>query len=470
LEKKYANVGKQSRGRFIIPGNVEFGRCKEVKVNVSGNCKELSDSVTKVVAVAPRGFPVNKFASGYIQGDKGISFVVNIPKNAIKGSEECTVTIVTSILSNLSDSFQSLISCPGGCFEQVSSTLYPLIMAQKYFQVKQTPIPESLKNTINSHLSIGYAKIKGYEISGGGFDWYGSAPANESLSAYGILQLNDMKSVFPVEQDLIDRASKWLSTRKDGKGGFNRGNGRYGFGNAPYEITNTWICWAVTEAGHPYSSVSVEVDKAIQKASDEFNPYVVALAAMTAFHSNLKNAGKSACDRLVQFQSENGSVLNSDPNNSRSSSFTTVTYSYGDDYVICCTSLSIMAWLRGGASYIDKVTSAVKWLATKCSYGRFGSTHSTILALKAIVEYEAFLNTGTASLSSLKILFDEEPNPVKIEDSKIVTNLTSKIKFGKKHKVQLSHKEKNPIFFAASIKYYQEQPDNHPNCCLTLKN
>jgi len=173
--------------------------------------------------------------------------------------------------------------------------------------------------------------------------------------------------------------------------------------------------------------------------------------------------------RLVQFQNENGSVLNSDPNNSRSSSYTTVTYSYGDDYIISCTSLSIMAWLRGGSNYIDKVTSAVKWLATKCSYGRFGSTHSTILALKAIVEYEAFLNTGNASLSSLKVTFDEEPNPVKIEDSKIVSNLTSKIKFGKKHKVNISHKEKNPLFFAASIKYYQEQPDNHPNCCLTLK-
>ncbi len=35
----------------------------------------------------------------------------------------------------------------------------------------------------------------GFEVAGGGFEWFGSAPAHEALTAYGALQFQDMAKV-----------------------------------------------------------------------------------------------------------------------------------------------------------------------------------------------------------------------------------------------------------------------------------
>ena len=64
-----------------------------------------------------------------------------------------------------------------------------------------------------------------------------------------MLEFNDMKSVFPVENEMLENVKNWLLSRKNGKGGFERSSGRYGFGNAPEDITNAYICWALTEQG-----------------------------------------------------------------------------------------------------------------------------------------------------------------------------------------------------------------------------
>ena len=37
--------------------------------------------------------------------------------------------------------------------------------------------------------------LAGFEVQGGGFDWFGSAPAHEALTAYGALQFQDMAKV-----------------------------------------------------------------------------------------------------------------------------------------------------------------------------------------------------------------------------------------------------------------------------------
>ena len=58
---------------------------------------------------------------------------------------------------------------------------------------------------------------------------YGSPPGNESLTAYGLLEMLDMKKVFPVEDKLLKQLNNFLLSRKS-KTGFERTRGRYGFG------------------------------------------------------------------------------------------------------------------------------------------------------------------------------------------------------------------------------------------------
>ena len=64
------------------------------------------------------------------------------------------------------------------------------------------------------------------------------------------------------------------------------------------------------------------------------------------------------------------------------------TTSGGQALDIETTSLALLAWLKDPA-YAGQVEKAMKWLAESCKAGRFGSTQSTVLALRAILAYDA---------------------------------------------------------------------------------
>ena len=44
-------------------------------------------------------------------------------------------------------------------------------------------------------ICTGYSKLVGFESAGGGFEWFGGSPGHEALSAYGVLQFEDMAKV-----------------------------------------------------------------------------------------------------------------------------------------------------------------------------------------------------------------------------------------------------------------------------------
>src|SRR5262249_51272879 len=48
----------------------------------------------------------------------------------------------------------------------------------------------------------------------GGFDWYGRGPANVRLTAYGLMEFEDMARVHEVDPKLIERTRAWLLTRR----------------------------------------------------------------------------------------------------------------------------------------------------------------------------------------------------------------------------------------------------------------
>ena len=61
--------------------------------------------------------------------------------------------------------------------------------------------------------------------------------------------------------------------------------------------------------------------------------------------------------------------------------------SMGETLDIETTSLAVLAWLRE-PSYAGNVERSMKYLASSCEGGRYGSTQSTVLALRAIVTYD----------------------------------------------------------------------------------
>jgi hypothetical protein len=61
-----------------------------------------------------------------------------------------------------------------------------------------------MKFDIMEMLKGGYEKLIGFETSSLGYEWFGTAPGHEALSAYGIAQFNDMKKVVTfVDDDVL---------------------------------------------------------------------------------------------------------------------------------------------------------------------------------------------------------------------------------------------------------------------------
>src|SRR2546430_17729342 len=84
-------------------------------------------------------------------------------------------------------------------------------------------------------------------------------------------------------------------------------------------------------------------------------------------------------DKLVKKQATAGNVKGG---------VTSITRSGGDALAIETTALSVLAWMRE-PSYADHVEKGLKWIVESNKSGRFGSTQSTILALRSIVAYDA---------------------------------------------------------------------------------
>src|SRR5262249_15338957 len=84
-------------------------------------------------------------------------------------------------------------------------------------------------------------------------------------------------------------------------------------------------------------------------------------------------------DKLAKRQEAAGNV---------SGAVTSITRSGGDALAIETTALSVLAWMRE-PSYAPNVEKGLRWIVESNKSGRFGSTQSTILALRAIVAYDS---------------------------------------------------------------------------------
>src|SRR5439155_12941005 len=111
-----------------------------------------------------------------------------------------------------------------------------------------------------------------------------------------------------------------------------------------------------------------------------------------------KEAARALMDRLAKLQDKDGHVLGAK---------TTVVGSGGESLQIETTSLATLAWLRE-PSFAGNVENAIRYLADSCKAGRFGSTQSTVLALRAIVSCDKAQAHPTAA-GKIQLFVDDQP-------------------------------------------------------------
>ncbi|HUG91717.1 MAG TPA: hypothetical protein VML55_12835, partial [Planctomycetaceae bacterium] len=245
-------------------------------------------------------------------------------------------------------------------------------------------------------LGKGYDRLMGYECKGGGFEWFGEDPGHEALTAYGLMEFTDMAQVRDVDREMLARTRKWLLGRRDGKGGFIRERRALHTWLADADVSNAYITWALLNAGE--KDLTGEVEWVREAAKTAQNSYVLALAANVLVQAGQRQAANELLEKLIHLQSPDGSI---------SGATTSIVGSGGEALAIETTALAALAWLSD-PDYIDFVDKAVRYLAGACKSGRFGSTQSTVLALKAIVEQDKALARPKAS-GSVQLVVDGRP-------------------------------------------------------------
>ena len=96
---------------------------------------------------------------------------------------------------------------PSGCFEQTSSTTYPNVLALDYLRRTNKSVP-AVEAKAREYIHFGYQRLVSFEVAGGGFDWFGRPPANRTLTAYGLMEFEDMARVHDVDPKLIQRTRR----------------------------------------------------------------------------------------------------------------------------------------------------------------------------------------------------------------------------------------------------------------------
>lgn len=456
-----ASLPSGSRGRILVELTPE--KAGDFSLDLNAAAEGYTDNVSKKITVLPRGFPVQATASGRVGEGKPLFARFVIPEEIVPGSMRTSAKICPTPLANMEEALSALMRRPHGCFEQTSSTNFPLVMAQQYFTNHEGVPAEKIRNTADM-LQEGYKRLLLFESKNGGYDWYGEDRGHEALTAYGLMQFMEMRKVMPIDETMLARTRAWLLSRRDGKGGFLRHERSIGsFGRAPEDITNTYILWALLEAGEKPESLSVEIANIKEIVAASEDPYILALGANIFLQIGWTAEARGVADKLRLLQGKDGGLAGER---------TSITCSRGEALALETTSLAVLAWLRCGDDYWQSVEQAVAWLFERCKDGRFGSTQSTVLALKAINAYDRSRASVKAS-GSVRLLVDGHPfGPAVAFDEKIMGALelpdfTAALSPGR-HTVEVAMTGGGAMPVAIEVSYHSPQPADSPDCPLRL--
>ncbi|MEQ1746299.1 MAG: carboxypeptidase regulatory-like domain-containing protein [Saprospiraceae bacterium] len=435
LAAEYA-IGQPEKTE-LLPFRVRFGE---------------ADAYETAIVTQHRGFPVRQVFAG-----KGAQNLFDLHlADPVEGTVSVKLTAYGSALDDVLKGMERMLRQPSGCFEQVSSSNYPNLLVLDLLRQSGAARPEVEAKALQL-LEDGYKKLAAYECKDGGFDWWGRSPAHEGLTAYGILQFGDMARVFPgVDKGMTERSVRWLLERRDGSGGWKRRADWHGWQSEG--VIGAYIAWAVSEAGFG-DQFEPEISSAFLAAKSSGDPYQLALVA-NALLAKKDPRGKEALRLLLEKKDEKGAWTGKSHS---------VMGSGGNCLRIEATALAALAMMKSGERNPALIKAMEFIAAAKNEYG-YGSTQSTVLALKALVEYAKLNNQTVATDGQLVVLVDGKrvaeqefsgKNPRTFEIKNLEKHLT-----GDRSRVEIFFENTEAVLpFDVEVQYASRQPNSTNGGC-----
>jgi len=358
------------------------------------------DAVARSINILPNGeehaVVVNERLEGSVTKD------VVIPAGAIADASKIFVKLYPGALSQVVEGLDSILQMPGGCFEQTSSSTYPNILVMDYLKTSKKITPETQAKA-EGFISLGYQRLVTFEVQGGGFSWFGQAPANKILTAYGLMEFSDMSRVHEVDQRLIDRTQNWLASQQQADGSFkpdtyfiNEGaTNRY---NTDVVRITAYIGWALASTGYKGDAVEKAKQYVASHVTGKEDVYTLAVIAnFAADYGKDKGWTEAAINTLAGRATEGPKTAFWKQEGE------TPTSARNDSADLETTALAAQALLKSGQKG-GLAKKALDYLTEKKdAFGNWQTTQATILSLKAfLLSFTKGTNadtTGTVEVS-----------------------------------------------------------------------
>ena len=379
-------TGRVGSSQFTVSAK-RIGKYKlTLRADMAGAAKR-ADIVVREIEVVPNGREQTVAFNGRL--DSSIRRAVDFPQTAIPDSGTIFVRLYPGPLSQVVEGMDSLLRMPGGCFEQTSSSTYPNILALDYMKHTKKATPE-VSAKAEGFIAAGYQRLLTFEVAGGGFSWFGNAPANKILTAYGLMEFNDMSKVHDVDSRVIQRTQQWLASRQNADGSWSPDSSFINEGatnrfNTDILRITAYVAWALQTTGYQGPAV----DKAKRfietrlRGSSKPDAYTLAVLANFAVDQGADHNSDSAFTddvirELLAAKTEQG-------DNVWWSAEQTSMYATGASASVETTGLAVQALLKqGGDSSV--AMKALNYISSKKdAAGTWGSTQATIMALRALL-------------------------------------------------------------------------------------
>lgn len=372
--------GHVGGSQFTITAQ-HIGKFKLTLAARMGGGSERQDVVVREIEVVPNGQQQDVVFNGRL--DSTVQHTIHFPLNAIPDAEKLFVRLYPGPLSQVVEGMDGILQMPYGCFEQTSSSTYPNVLALDYMKRNKRLTPE-VRAKAEGFISTGYQRLLTFEVPGGGFSWFGRAPANKILTAYGLMEFHDMAAVYDVDPRVINRTAQWLAEQQQGDGSWkpdtqfiNEGaTNRY---NTDVLRITAYLAWALETAGGQDGAVARAQDYISGHLDAKTDAYTLAvLANFAAGNGRDSELTHRILQMLVDARTDEG-------DRTWWKSDETAVFGGGESAAVETTGLAVQALLRT-AQNPELARKALAWLLSKKgAYGNWGSTQATIMALRALV-------------------------------------------------------------------------------------
>uniref|UniRef100_A0A8C9PHM3 CD109 antigen n=1 Tax=Spermophilus dauricus TaxID=99837 RepID=A0A8C9PHM3_SPEDA len=391
----------------------------EIPITVMAISPTASDAITQRILVKAEGIEKSYSQSILLDlTDNKLqttmkSFSFSFPPDTVSGSERIQITAVGDVLGPSINGLASLIRMPYGCGEQNMINFAPNIYILDYL-TKKKQLTDNIKEKSLSFMRQGYQRELLYQRDDGSFSAFGNNDPSGStwLSAFVLRCFLEADPYIDIDQNVLHRTYTWLKGHQKSNGEFWE-PGRVihselqGSNKSPVTLT----AYIVTSLlGYKKYQPNIDIQDSVTFLESEFSRGIsdnYTLALITYALSSVKSPkAKEALNLLTEHAEQEGGMQ------FWVSSVSTLSESWQprslDIEVAAYALLSHFLQFQ-----ISEGIPIMRWLSRqRNSLGGFASTQDTIVALKALSEFAALMNTERTNVQ-VTVLQPSSSSPVK---------------------------------------------------------